>query len=265
MMPLLESRWPEISQQLATVADLQSDNLQVLDDMAAIDLANTIKSSEYPTDSGITLASVFEVISVLSISGLEKLSSPRLLNVLRYWFKQSTSSSLKKNILTRNLLEEIEKTLIRSQHDTKSVIACSGYECRKFQNDLFLLKPGSSESRQSDIDWNPSLPLTLPMSNCQITSIRVTGDGLKDSLFDEKLTISFRQGGEQFHPAGRGHSQSLKKLFQEASIPPWERDSIPLLYSGDELIAVIGLWVSKKYAVTKKEPGWIIHIDNVAC
>jgi tRNA(Ile)-lysidine synthase len=36
----------------------------------------------------------------------------------------------------------------------------------------------------------------------------------------------------------------LKKLFQEAGIPPWERQTRPLIYLNDQLAAVAGLWIA---------------------
>ena len=94
-----------------------------------------------------------------------------------------------------------------------------------------------------------------------IQSVNTTGRGLKQYLLNRPLKVCFRKGGEKFHPAERRHSQSLKKLFQEANVPPWERDSIPLLYCGDELIAVIGLWLSKQHVVNENEQGWMIDIE----
>jgi tRNA(Ile)-lysidine synthase len=55
--------------------------------------------------------------------------------------------------------------------------------------------------------------------------------------------LAFRAGGERCRPTGREHSQSLKKLLQEYGVPPWQRQSIPLLYDGDELAAVGDLWI----------------------
>lgn len=55
--------------------------------------------------------------------------------------------------------------------------------------------------------------------------------------------VGFREGGERAKPSGRGHSQTLKKLLQEYGLEPWLRDSVPLVYAGDTLIAVGDLWV----------------------
>ena len=52
-----------------------------------------------------------------------------------------------------------------------------------------------------------------------------------------------RLGSEKFQIKPNSPRKTLKKLFQEADVPPWERQA-PLLYIGDELIAVAGVGVS---------------------
>jgi tRNA(Ile)-lysidine synthase len=48
----------------------------------------------------------------------------------------------------------------------------------------------------------------------------------------------------------------LKKLLQEAGIPPWERDRLPLLYRNGLLLAVVGLGVAADDAAAPGESGW---------
>jgi tRNA(Ile)-lysidine synthase len=286
IVPLLKSRWPEITGQLSRVASLQSNNLQVLEDMAAIDLANLINVPTYQS-----IASFYSVVSVLSLSRLKKLSVARRLNVLRYWIikalsNQSTKISpiiSPKISPTRNLLEEMDRTVVNSAADANPVITFSGFEIRKFHNDLYLLKLAgpsfgsltahpcaTTDKKHSDLEhndlkqdivWKPLSPVVIPALNIQLKSIDSIGEGLNKNLLNESLTIRFRKGGEIFHPVSRRHSQRLKKLLQEAKIPPWDRESIPLVYFKDELITVVGLWVCKQYAVSDDEEGWLVDVD----
>ncbi len=292
VVPILKSRWPEIAGQLSIVASLQSNNLQVLEDMAAIDLAYLIKAPAYQS-----VVSFYSVISVLSISRLKKLSLARRLNVLRYWILNTASNQSIKTLPdishrispkispTRNLLEEMDRVFINSAQDANPVITFSGFELRKFKGDLYLLKlacpffgsliahPCATTDKKyrdlehndlkQDIVWKPSSPVLISALNIQIKSIASIGEGLNKDLLNESLKICFRKGGEVFHPVGRLHSQRLKKLFQEANIPPWDRKSIPLVYFKDELIAVVGLWVCKQYAVSGDEEGWLIGVEGL--
>lgn len=263
LIPELENRWPNITEQLATVAGLQSGNLQVLEDMAAIDLANAKRTPEHSIEFG-----GHQVISILSISCLKQLSYARRFNLLRYWLLQeipvnNVAGQLTKVSPTRKLLEEIVRSLIDSRSDANPVIFSTGYEFRKFQGELYLLTTGPEIMGQVTLDWCPVQPVSIPALNVQLRAVKTKGNGLNRELLAESLKIRFRQGGERLHPAGRRHSQSLKKLFQEAGIPQWQRDNIPLLYYGDELIAVIGLWICARYAVDKNGEGWQIEVEKL--
>ena len=252
VVPLLESRWPEAITQLSTVARLQSNNLSVQEDMAAIDMANAIVMQR----SQLKL-STYDVVSLLSITSLKKLSTARLLNVLRYWIIQLANKQP-----TRNLLEEIAKSLIDSQQDANPVIVFSDYEFRRYQNHLYLLKKKVTVENKTRFEWSPSITKVLQIPHGKLNVIDTVGGGLQNKLRDENLMITFRQGGESFHPYGRQHSQSLKKLLQEVGVPPWERDFIPLVYFNEELISVVGLWISKHYVTAEKEAGWRINVSR---
>jgi tRNA(Ile)-lysidine synthase len=265
IVPALQKRWPEVVSQLSTVAALQANNLKVLEDMAAIDLANV---SVLPKPSAST--PIVNVVSMLSIDRLKQLSSPRLLNILRYWI----IGQLKKQP-TRNLLQELEKTLLHSSEDARPLLAFSGFIFTKFNSRLCLIEAPNALPDLLELNWQPdsqadSQPgsvINIAELNIQLEVIEVTNTDqanyrLDNSLRNKKLTIRFRQGGESFHPAGRQHSQRLKKLFQEAGIPPWERDVTPLLYDKDELIAVLGNWLSKKHLADDGEAGWQIVLKK---
>ena len=253
VMPLLRNRWPEVDSQLSTVAVMQSSNLVVLEDMAEIDLANVTRAPSFQSDFF-----AYEIASVLSISAIKKLSNERLYNLLRFWVIKEIKVSP-----TRNLLQEIEKTIINAQQDVGSVIEFSGFEYRKYQDFLYLLKKINDENNAEDIIWNPNTSLMLAGVNVQLIANKTNGIGLKLDLLKKSLKVCFRQGGEKFHPENRVHSQSLKKLLQEEGVPPWERGSFPLLYCDDELVAVVGLWISKSYAVGEGEDGWVVDVERL--
>ena len=59
----------------------------------------------------------------------------------------------------------------------------------------------------------------------------------------------------RLHPAGP--SRSLKNLLQEAGVPGWLRDGLPLLWVGDQLAWVAGVGVAAEFACPSGEPGWL--------
>ena len=59
------------------------------------------------------------------------------------------------------------------------------------------------------------------------------------------LTVRNRQAGDRFQPFGMQGTKKLKDFFIDAKVPRCERDKIPLLVSGDELVWVIGYTTSE--------------------
>jgi tRNA(Ile)-lysidine synthase len=51
-------------------------------------------------------------------------------------------------------------------------------------------------------------------------------------------------------------------LLQEAAIPPWQRERLPLLYSGETLVAAPGIGIDCAYQAAPGEPGlrlaWVL-------
>ena len=71
------------------------------------------------------------------------------------------------------------------------------------------------------------------------------------------LSIRRRRGGERIRPLGRSCNKTIKALFREAHIPPWQRPDWPLLYDRAELLAVPGLALAAEAVVTDgSEPLW---------
>jgi tRNA(Ile)-lysidine synthase len=59
--------------------------------------------------------------------------------------------------------------------------------------------------------------------------------------------VRLRSGGERLQLDARRPRRTLKNLFQEAGIPPWERGRLPLLFSGDELVWVPGIGIDARF------------------
>jgi tRNA(Ile)-lysidine synthase len=60
------------------------------------------------------------------------------------------------------------------------------------------------------------------------------------------LNVRARGGGERIKPAGDRYTRDLRSLFQSGAIPPWQRDVCPLIYEGDQLIAIADRWLSER-------------------
>jgi tRNA(Ile)-lysidine synthase len=102
-----------------------------------------------------------------------------------------------------------------------------------------------------DPDWTASWygeMLTLPDGG----TLSLTD---ADARLAEPLDIRLRRGGERIKPAGDAHTRELRDLFQHALIPPWQRTACPLLFAGDELVAVADRWTTARGAAIFEQAG----------
>jgi len=88
------------------------------------------------------------------------------------------------------------------------------------------------------------------------------GEGIaRERLCDGvQLTLRPRTGGETLRLGWNRPRRLLKKLLQEADVPPWQREHLPLLYIGDELVACPGIGIAAEWQA--KETGWFPIYGN---
>lgn len=89
------------------------------------------------------------------------------------------------------------------------------------------------------------------------------GKGIRAELFSAGLTLKNRQGGEKIQLAGKAHHQTLKKLFQQWQIPVWQRDSIPLLFADQQLVAIVGYGWAETAKPQSDQTGWVPMIERI--
>ena len=88
-------------------------------------------------------------------------------------------------------------------------------------------------------------------------SIEGIGDGRAAVVFDaDTLTFPFtvraRKPGDFFYPFGFGRRKKLQDFFVDEKVPRDERDRIPLIVSGDDIIWVAGYRMDDRFRVTDK-------------
>ena len=239
VLPLLRERWPAVNRTLARSARWCAETADWLDQEAAADLARVVT---HRPDG-------------LYIPVLGELSEPRQRNLLRYWLRQRSLP-----VPDHRQLGHILHDVLTANSDRQPCIHWPGGEVRRYRDTLYAMPPLAPHNARQRFVWRPGAngypPLALPGIGALVWRETV-GVGLRQSaLADAALTVRFRQGGEHFRPVGRHHGQELKKLLQEAGIPPWERERSPLVYRGEALLAVVGLGVAAEGAAAPGEPGW---------
>ncbi|MCG8006279.1 MAG: tRNA lysidine(34) synthetase TilS [Candidatus Thiodiazotropha lotti] len=240
VMPLLQSRWPSAPVTLARSARFSGEMLSLAKEEMAVELERVENS---PSGS-------------LSVALLREMSSVRIRHLLRYWIDLNRAPMPNSKKLMR-----IEKESIHGREDAKPLVAWSGWEIRRYRDDLILRQNRPAESLPESIVWQDKEKLVLPGGLG--TLIATNGStGLDRQRWQQgKVEVRFRQGGERCIPAGRSHHKSLKKLFQESGVPPWERDQTPLIYIDGELAAVPGIMICEGFSVADNEQGVLLQMS----
>ena len=71
----------------------------------------------------------------------------------------------------------------------------------------------------------------------------MAGGNLRLPQPDEPVTVRFRASGT-LHIVGRNGGRKIKKIWQELNVAPWLRDTTPLLFYGETLVAAAGTFVT---------------------
>tara|TARA_Y100001960_G_scaffold333778_1_gene440914 strand:+ start:758 stop:1042 length:285 start_codon:yes stop_codon:yes gene_type:complete len=88
---------------------------------------------------------------------------------------------------------------------------------------------------------------------------------MRASLFGEgTVELRWGRGVQTVQPLGRGpHRRSLRKLLQETSIPPWERERIPLIFIDGRFAAMPRIVVDEFCSAATGEAGIKILLDDL--
>jgi len=76
------------------------------------------------------------------------------------------------------------------------------------------------------------------------------------------VIVRRREGGETLKPARSAKTQTVQHLCQSQGVLPWMRDALPLVFAGDELIAVADLWLEARWRAAPGAPGLQVTWNN---
>ena len=94
---------------------------------------------------------------------------------------------------------------------------------RRYRDKVFLTR-GKTRPSFRPQTWRGEANLELPGLGGSLRFRWARGQGIDRSLLKaSKFQVRLRSGGERLQPDARRPSRTLKNLFQEAGVPPWER------------------------------------------
>lgn len=235
VMPILESRYPAVKSVITRTASHLSEANDLLDTLAAMDMEPLLQSDS------------------LCLQGLAKLDVPRAKNGLRWWLARNQLL-----MPSTEQLSEMYSQLMNAKPDANLSIqvqlidAAQTLSIKRFQQRAYLCR--NQPVQTFDMVWNGEPELVLPNGG-RLLFRQVTGAGLAVKLGMTRLRITNRDGGERFKPNALRPTRTLKHLLQEAGIPPWQREQLPLIYWQDTLAYVPGVGVAHELQAAAHELG----------
>ena len=229
VMPVLATRYPSVKSVLARTASHLAEANDLLDTLAKIDADKLLQNNS------------------LSLQGLTALDLPRAKNLMRWWFSQNQLA-----MPTSEHLNEIIQQLFNAKADANINIQLQHLSLKRYQQRVYLCEERAAED--FDMTWNGEPYLNLPNGG-QLHFKQVVGSGLALKHGMTKLRITNRDGGERFKPDALRPTRTLKHLLQEANIPPWQREHLPLIYWHDTLALVPNIGIAHELQAAENESG----------
>lgn len=189
-------------------------------------LSNMARSSSLLAESLLDVDVSFDHVKRLPVQVFANSDTAQNNRRLLQWFR-----NLGLPMPRHRMLNEIWQQMLASSEDSNPVVTWPGAELRRYREHLYAMP---SLQGQEHFEWREI--------SCNGEREWPCGGRIIWELPQGRWRIANAQGGEQI--VLRGHHRRLKKLFQQAAVPPWQRQRIPLLWRDDECLAVGGLWRS---------------------
>ena len=212
VLPLLEERWPSASRTLSRSARHHAHAARLLHERAEEDLGDA---------------------DTIPVEFLSSLPEDRQINLLRFWIARQGFE-----VPSERRLERWLHTVHAAGADRVPEEAFERYRMYRWRGHLHLVPRLPTLPEGACWHWHRGEVLALPE-----LGLDLRWESLQEQLGEEvgtDLEVRLRTGGERCRPEGRQHRHALKKLLQEAGVPPWRRGRIPLVYQHAKLRLVWG-------------------------
>ena len=226
IIPALEQIQPEALVNMARSAQLLGEAQTLLNRLAQQDGKSILSNDQ---------------LKVIPLLALAKDDLPAANNVLRYWLQ------------TQQLAMPSQERLQAWWRDLAKVKADAKLEWLHDGRKIYLWRGMLQVASLDEGRW---VLKTLPANSKQLG---LPTDWLKTAQENNQVTLRERIGSEKIQIKPRTPRKTLKNLYQEADVPPWERQA-PLLYVNDELIAVAGIGLSYPHLTSTGRrviPEWV--------
>lgn len=230
ILPLIQQRWPAVGSVIARSAQHVAETEQLLDE--AIE-------DHYPW--------ILDDRS-LQVERLKRLAPTLQRAIVRRWIRSQGF-----RLPSTKMVERICSEGLYAAPDRNPDIVWPEGRIRRYRGQLFLhpVHPAIPTMSPPPI---PSTSRLIPLEkNGCLVLTETYGEGIALSDWNtHTVNVHYRRGGEKIKLKGRQGHQELRKLFQEEGVPPWERNTIPLIFLNDKLAAVGDLWMDESFSAESK-------------
>lgn len=179
-------------------------------------------------------------------------------SIRHYVLKQLLSRCSLSNVLDHRKLTLLDRFLLSTENG-KSIDIGEGWIAVAEGEEVLLKKKVMPVSYEYEIDFRENVPLIINGYRIELEKVKNTDEknwkgGKYTKYFAwEKiqfpLKIRNRRDGDRIYPYGMQGSKLLSDLFTDEKIPKSERNMLPLLVSGENILWVIGLRDDRRYSV----------------
>ena len=235
VLPLLEKRFPAYRATLSRSAEHFAEASLLLDELAAEDARAAIDDGQ------------------LNLACLHLLSFARAKNLLRYFLRSQGAP-----LPDASRLQEMYQQLINAQVGAKVQVEWQGWQLRRYRQFAYVLH-GEFFDADWECEWRGESVMILPDGLGELHFQNVNGRGLSAQKIKlDKVLIRNRRNGELGPLNASGEHASLKNIFQQHGVPPWERQVFPMIYAGTQLVCVTGLATAHAFKAKPDEEGVVV-------
>lgn len=231
VLPAVEQHFPDAAGSLARAAQHFADAQALLDELAGSDRQAVAAPS-----------------GRLVVQRFNALPPARARNLLRHEW-----SAAGFRFPNARWIDEALRQLATAHGEARTLVRTVDGELRVYRGELYVLPPCLPAPAAASVWCGEN---ELPWAGSSIGFLRRQGEGIRQhALASAALVLRSRRGGESFQPDPKRPHRALRKLLQEAGVPPWDRLRLPLLWCGERLVWVGGLGVDAAFACPRGEPG----------
>jgi tRNA(Ile)-lysidine synthase len=247
IMPRLETRVPQYRTTLARAAGHLTEAAQLLDELARIDGAGVLNDGTLP------------------VATLKNLPAARARNLLRYFL--ASQGALMPDA---RQLDEALRQAITAKTDARVCVAVGNLSLRRYAGALYVVPlalPVGLASADFSRRWHEERRVVVPELSGVLEMRRRRGAGIAlEKLLTKPVSLRLRRGGEKLQPDAARPCRLVKNLLQERNVPPWQRERLPFLWSGERLVWVAGLGVDCAFqagaGVAGVVPRWMEQVTG---